>query len=176
MKRLITLVAVATLLPLTACTWKRTPVPIVGEMGSSALLVGSWAGEYSSTETGRRGSISFDLESEKDTAYCDVTMAPFIGNARVGPVVNTEMPNIRQQVMTEPLKIRFIRLGNYRISGTLEPYTDPDCGCTVTTTFIGSFAKPDRIEGTYTTVGSGMHQATKGQWSVKRQSIATSKE
>jgi hypothetical protein len=175
-KRFIALAALA-VLSLTACSWRRTPVPIVADVGSTALLVGSWSGEYFSTETGRRGSISFDLESEKDTAYCDVTMAPFVGNARVGPVIHSDVPVApSQKAINEPLKIRFIRLGNQQISGTLEPYTDPDCGCTVTTTFVGSFATGNRIEGTYTTVGHGLHLPTRGQWSVKRQAVASTRE
>jgi len=175
MKRFTALAALA-VLSLTACSWRRTPVPIVSDAGSTALLVGSWSGDYFSPETGRRGSISFELESEKDTAYCDVTMAPFVGNARVGANIHSDVPVVTsQKTINEPLKIRFIRLGNQKISGTMEPYTDPDCGCIVTTTFIGSFATPNKIEGTYTTAGAGT-QLAKGQWSVKRQAVATTKE
>jgi hypothetical protein len=150
-------------------------VPIVADAGSTALLVGSWSGEYFSAETGRRGSISFDLESEKDTAYCDVTMIPFTGNAHVN-ILHPDVPNVQPQLLAQPLKIRFIRLGDNRISGTLEPYTDPDCGCTVTTTFVGSFAEPNKIKGTYTTVANGVHQTTRGQWSVTRQTVATARK
>ena len=173
----ITALAALAALSLTACSWRRTPVPIVGDVGSTALLVGSWSGDYFSPETGRRGSISFELESEKDTAFCDVTMIPYVGNARVGANVHGDAPVIAsQKSINEPLKIRFIRIGDQRISGTLEPYTDPECGCTVTTTFIGSFAAPNKIEGTFTTVSTGMQQTTKGQWSVKRQTVATTRQ
>jgi hypothetical protein len=103
-------------------------------------------------------------------------MAPYYGQANVVPVLRGENAIPSQKAIGEALRIRFIRIGGNRISGTLEPYTDPDCGCTVTTTFIGSFAKTDKIEGTYTTVGNGLFHPAKGKWSVTRQAIATSKE
>ena len=176
MKRLMTIAAFALVMPLTACSWKRTPVPIYSETGSTALLVGAWSGEYSSSETGRRGSISFDLESEKDTAFCDVTMVPFTGNAQMGPVIRNDAPTAPSTSIAQPLKIKFIRLGSNRISGTLEPYTDPDCGCRVTTMFVGTVTGPNKIEGTYTTVGSGLYEPTKGRWAVERQVIAINRE
>ena len=176
MKRVMTIAALSFVLPLTACSWKRTPIPIYSETGATALLVGAWSGEYSSSETGRRGSISFDLESEKDTAFCDVTMAPLTGNAQMGPVVHHDGPTAAPVSIAQPLQIKFIRLGGNRISGTLEPYTDPDCGCRVTTMFVGMVTGPNKIEGTYTTVGSGLYEPTKGRWSVERRAIATNKE
>ena len=157
------------------CSWRRTPVPIISESGSTALLVGSWTGEYSSAQTGRSGSISFDLDSEKDTAYCDVVMTPKVGNFRVA----TETPEkqaIVQPAFPEPLKMRFIRVGDGRVSGTLEPYTDPDCQCTVTTTFEGTFYDPNKIEGSYITQGSATYKTTSGKWKViRKKTVASSR-
>ena len=174
MMRATRLAALTLLLPLAGCGWRRTPVPIVSETGSVALLVGQWAGEYSSTQTGRTGSITFDLASEKDTAFCDVVMIPkpqsvqVVGDLTSGPVV-------RQPVLAEPLQIRFIRLGDNRISGTLEPYVDPDCGCRVTTTFSGKFNGDDTIEGTFTSRAAGPEYAQAGgRWKVTRQKTQTS--
>lgn len=172
----MTFAVLAFVLPVAACSWRRTPVPIYSETGSTALLVGAWSGEYSSSETGRRGSISFDLASETDTAFCDVTMVPFAGNAQMGPIVQNDVPTAARTAVPQPLKIKFIRLGGNRISGILEPYNDPDCGCTVRTMFTGTVTGPNKIEGTYTTAASGLYQPTKGRWTVERQSIATNKE
>ena len=170
--------AVSTLmlaLAVAGCEWRRTPVPIISDIGSTGLLVGSWAGEYNSTQTGRSGSISFDLASEKDTAYCDVVMVPSIQTLRIATNTGTEGPTVRPQPTAEPLKLRFIRLGEGRVTGTLEPYKDPDCGCLVTTTFEGKFSATNTIEGTYVTTGSGFRQQTGGRWKVKRQNtISTS--
>jgi hypothetical protein len=162
-------IALAMTLAVAACGWRRTPVPIVSETGSTALLVGSWAGEYSSQQTGRSGSISFDLASEKDTAYCDVVMIPKVQTLRITSQEHPDVPIARPETLNEPLKIRFIRLGEGRLTGTLEPYNDPECGCKVNTTFEGRFTNENVIEGTYTTKGEGLHQETAGRWKVTRQ-------
>jgi hypothetical protein len=156
------------------CGWRRTPVPVLSDTGSTALLVGNWAGEYSSKETGRVGSISFELASEKDTAYCDVVMVPRTPvNATPAQANQAIQGGARLQAAGQPLKIQFVRLGDKRVTGTLEPYTDPDCGCRVVTTFVGVFTSPNTIEGTYTTRGTDMlHQTTGGQWKVTRQKSA----
>jgi hypothetical protein len=162
-----TAAAVAALAILSACAWKRTPVPIIADNGSSALLVGSWSGEYSSAETGRSGSISFDMASEKDTAYCDVVMTPkphtVQTTAREQPPVEIVNPEFAQ-----PLKIRFIRLGEGRVSGTLNPYLDPECSCAVNTTFEGRTIGANIIEGTFITRGDGVPTSS-GTWKVNRQ-------
>jgi len=164
-------IAIAFAAAAAGCTWRRTPVPLIAENGSTALLVGSWAGDYSSTETGRSGSISFELESEKDTAYCDVVMTPKVGNFRFSTEQRPDVPVVTPQALGEPLRIRFIRLGDGRITGTLEPYTDPECGCKVTTVFEGTLKGPDRIAGNYLTSGSDGYQS-KGKWTVVRQRVA----
>lgn len=158
---------------LSACSWRRTPVPIASETGSTALLVGEWAGEYSSSQTGRSGSITFDLASEKDTAFCDVVMVPKIRSMQVvGDQSNRGI--VRPQPPAEPLRIRFIRLGDNRISGTLDPYVDPDCMCRVTTTFEGRLTGPDTIGGSFSTRAAGSdYVATGGRWKVTRQKART---
>ena len=155
-----------------ACGWKRTSVPVISDTGSTALLVGSWSGEYSSEETGRSGSISFELASEKDTAYCDVVMLPTVQNVKIAVDPSGQTPVVRHPAPAEPLKIRFVRLGESRITGTLEPYTDPDCACTVSTTFQGRFTGANTIEGTYVTTGRALVQPTTGQWKVTRRTLA----
>jgi hypothetical protein len=46
------------------------------------------------------------------------------------------------------LRIRFVRVDGGKVSGTLQPYRDPDCGCSVYTTFEGT-VEGDVIEGTF---------------------------
>jgi hypothetical protein len=156
-------------LTVAGCAWRRTPVPIISDAGSTGLLVGTWTGEYNSAQTGRSGSISFELASEKDTAYCDVVMVPSIQRLRVANNTNPEGPSVRPIPLAEPLKLRFIRLGDGRVTGTLEPYKDPDCDCQVTTTFEGKFYGTNTIEGTYVTTGTVLHQQTSGRWKVTKQ-------
>jgi len=169
MRNLERAIVLALLLPVAACTWRRTPVPLLSDSGSTALLVGSWAGDYSSAETGRSGNISFELASEKDTAYCDVVMIPKIQTFRVATQEHPEVRMVRPETLTEPLRIRFIRLGEGRLTGRLDPYTDPECGCQVSTTFEGRFTNDNVIEGTYVTKGDGVYQTTSGRWKVQRE-------
>ena len=149
--------------------WRRTPVPVYSETGSTALLVGTWSGEYSSRETGRSGSITFEMASEKDTAYCDVVMVPKVHTFQIATHDRPDVQIAKTEANTPPLKIRFIRLGDGRVSGTLDPYTDPDCSCRVVTTFEGRITSANTIEGTYITRGAGVNQSSTGQWKVKRQ-------
>ena len=155
----------------TACSWKRTPVPIISDTGSSALLVGTWSGEYSSRETGRSGSITFEMASEKDTAYCDVVMIPKVQTLQVATRDQAQAQMMKPESLPQPLKIRFIRLGEGQVSGTLDPYVNPECNCPVNTTFEGRVVDANRIEGTFMTRGVGVQTAS-GVWKVKRQSRA----
>jgi len=55
------------------------------------------------------------------------------------------------------------------LSGTLDPYQDPDCVCTVITTFQGTFRDARTIEGTFSTVPSKPGgKVTGGKWKVTR--------
>jgi hypothetical protein len=156
------------------CSWRRTPVPVFSETGSTALLVGEWSGDYNSQETGRSGSISFSMASEKDTAYCDVVMVPKVHNVRITTTERPDVPLVKPEAMVEPLRVRFIRLGEGKLNGTLDPYTDPECNCRVTTTFDGQFVNADTIKGTYITRGSGLPRGYSGTWKVVRQRLQAS--
>jgi len=170
--RYISAAAVIALSVLSACAWKRTPVPVISDTGSSALLVGTWSGEYSSRETGRSGSITFEMASEKDTAFCDVVMVPKVQTLQ-STTREPQYQAMRGESLAQPLKIRFIRLGEGRVSGTLDPYLDPECNCSVSTTFEGRIVTANTIEGTFITRGAGV-QTSGGTWKVKRQAARAS--
>jgi len=132
---------------------------------------GTWSGQYSSEETGRSGSITFELASAKDTAYGDVLMVPRTHAVPPVPSEHPALPITQANNPSEPLTIRFVRMSGGSVSGTLDPYNDPDCGCRVITTFAGRFTDSTTIEGTYSTQGTGIgHQPSAGQWKVTRQS------
>lgn len=153
----------------SACSWRRTPVPVISDAGPTAALVGDWAGEYSGRQTGRSGSITFQLASDKDTAYGDVTMIPRAQAVQVPSRDPSEVSTARPQNATEPLAIRFVRMEGGTVSGTLSPYKDPDCGCKVITIFTGKFTSPNTIEGKYTTRGTDFgHESAEGRWRVTR--------
>jgi hypothetical protein len=145
-------IALVTPLLISACVRAISTVPVRGSEPAVAQLAGRWEGEYSSEETGRGGSITFQLRAGADTAEGEVVMTAR-GNARSTP---------------DGLTIRFVVVHGDEVSGVLAPYPDPDCGCTLTTTFRGVILA-DVIEGTFETTGVGFHHPTqRGRWRVVR--------
>ena len=162
-----------TLLPLlvftlSACGASRSPVPLVGASTDMTALTGEWAGEYSSGESGRSGSITFTLRSAGDSAFGDVVMIPSGLGRPVKPYNEGQIAEPNATAPTTVLTIRFVRVEAGRVSGTLDPYADPQTGGRLFTTFVGD-VKGNSIEGTYTTrLQSGVTQT--GRWSVLRRS------
>lgn len=153
-------------LVVAGCAGNPQPVLVVGEPASIANLAGRWTGSYSSSTTGRSGSIVFQLTAGRDTAFGDVLMTPAgaeepltrAGNGRAGE---------RAQTRPRLLTISFVQIGGDRVFGKLDPYLDPDCGCELLTTFDGRIAG-DVIEGTYATRHGHGGGAQQGSWRVKR--------
>jgi hypothetical protein len=157
----------------TACTIACTAASKAPEIGVTDRdfdlnpLVGEWRGAYSSTETGRSGTIAFTLRAGESSASGNVVMIPradsLLTEAERDLVTNVSTPG------REVLKIHFIRKEGGNLSGTLDPYRDPECACPVTTTFQGSFSDARTIEGTFTTVPSvAGRNVTGGKWKVTR--------
>jgi hypothetical protein len=146
----------------------QSPVSIVAERNDMSALVGNWSGEYSSAQTGRSGSIVFKLKSVSDTAYGDVVMIPravLTNTGTQGSPVLPAQPIAQGQVLT----IRFVRLEGSHLVGRMDPYTDPVCGCRLSTVFTGDFKGNGVIEGTFETSGAELsHPLTSGKWKVTR--------
>lgn len=151
---------------LSACGASRSPVPLVGASTDVTTLTGEWAGEYSSGESGRSGSITFTLRAAGDSAFGDVVMIPTGLGRPVKPYTEQPVAGSNVPAATTVLTIRFVRVEQGRVSGTLDPYADPQTGERLFTTFVGD-VKGNAIEGTYTTrLQSGATQT--GRWSVMR--------
>ena len=134
-------------------------------------LVGKWAGDYSSEQTGRNGEISFTLNAGDGEASGSVVMSPRADAAN--NVVAPDRHMIVGVVAAAPrqvLTIHFVRKEGSAVIGLLDPYIDPDCVCRVTTSFQGNFVNSRSIEGTYTTFGSELsHTPSIGVWKVRLQ-------
>ena len=164
MTRYIAVTAAATLL--AACAANQTPVPVVGHADDLAGLAGDWTGEYSSTESGRSGSISFTLRAAADSAFGDVVMIPVGWGRPLAPWRGETSPTPAQRPMTEVLTINFVRVEAGRVNGTLAPYADPQTGERLLTTFVGDLSG-NNITGTYVTrLPSGATQT--GRWTAQR--------
>ena len=156
----------AVALTAAACTARQASVPLVGAAADVNALVGQWAGEYSSTETGRSGTISFTLRAVGDTARGDVVMIPRGWNRPLQPWRDATVRPM-EQPSAEVLTIRFVRVTGNEVSGELAPYRDPGCGCALYTRFVGRL-QGDMIEGTFTTLQGEDAREQRGTWSAQR--------
>lgn len=158
--------AVAAGLALLVLGCAEAPAPQVAVSGSATALrelAGEWRGEYWSAESGRRGTIRFTLSAQADgSATGEVTMVaePRGRGGQAPPVV-------------EALPIRFVAATDGWVRGALEPYDDPVCGCSLSTTFTGRW-RGERIRGEFTSRGGGGHPTQAGRWRVKRLRTAVS--
>jgi hypothetical protein len=158
---------------LLACASKPTPVTVTGDAGDRASLAGKWSGEYSSSVTGRTGSIVFNLSPSGDAANGDVVMIPSgYGKAlsrydRTMSPTNTANTTMQNTDNSQVLTIRLVRVAADTVSGVLDAYRDPQCDCPVETTFTGRLTG-NTIEGTFTTRGSPSVAPQTGTWRVKR--------
>jgi hypothetical protein len=144
----------------------ENPAPVVPVGGTDvSALVGKWVGEYSSTETGRSGSIVIEFKSGGKVARGDVLMQPK-GYSATEPQGSDPL-----KTMPQVLQISFVNVEGGAVKGTMDPYTDPSCNCQVDTTFVGRVVG-DTIEGTFSTTPSGQNAPTAGRWKVTRQAPA----
>ena len=149
-------------LALMGCAWRGTPVPVSGDL---AGLAGEWEGMYSSTETGRSGTLSFKLDAATDSAFGDVWM----GAAEQQDIRQHDAPRV---VTARPhpaaaLQIAFVRARRGRLSGRLETYHDPVTGDPLVTVFDGA-RDGNEFHGTYTTRNERTGRVAHGDWTARR--------
>jgi len=157
------LLAVSTI----ACASRAPGIELSASDFDLTPLVGEWRGDYSSSETGRSGTIAFTLRAGESSASGNIVMIPradsLLTPAERDLLSNDSAPG--HSVLT----IHFVRKEGGNLSGKLDPYRDPECDCPVTTTFQGSFRDARTIEGTFSTVPSQPgHSVTGGRWKVAR--------
>ena len=158
-------VTVAAFATTIACA-RRTPGI---ELGSSDFdlnpLVGQWRGSFSSAQTGRTGTIAFNLNAGESAATGNVVMFSK-PDSLLTPEERDLAANVPERTV---LRIHFVRKEGGSVNGGLDPYRDPECDCTVTTLFTGTFTNSSTIEGSYTTVRSTPgSDIVSGKWKVVR--------
>lgn len=160
-------------LPLVLCSFivacssaPSHPVPVVGAPGDVAALAGEWDGSYEADDGSRAGSIDFHLRAGKDTAIGDVLMIPRDWGR---PLEAYDHPAGAVGEGTPPrtLIIRFVRVVGDEVSGRLDPYRDPECGCRLQTTFRGRL-RENVLEGDYQTYHEEGGRTVTGKWRAER--------
>lgn len=150
-------------LQVAGCGGRNPPVTVVGRAADLRALSGSWWGDYSSAITGRTGTIVFELQAGGDSAWGRVVMTP---RGAVGPIMPWQNPRSPLPAPRE-LTIRFVRVHNDQVSGSLATYADPVSGEPLFTVFQGRLAG-DTITGTYSTRPTAGPGDQTGQWRVVR--------
>lgn len=150
-------------LMLAGCAGTPAPVRLQGEPVATNSLAGLWEGEYRGAMPASRGTITFSMMADGADAYGDVTMfGP--GGQLLEPADRPEQHSAHSH-SPQSLRVDFVRMGLDGVTGTLEPYTSPECACVVTTTLHGTVVA-DTISGTYTSHGAKV--TTEGTWRAVR--------
>lgn len=163
------LTAVAAWVSLACATRRYTPVEVSANDFDLSPLIGRWQGEYHSDETGRSGEITFTLQPGEVSAYGDVLMIPKTPTRSAVPMNNQTVGVPALGTVRELLTIHFVRKEGNQVVGMLDPYQDPQCFCSVLTTFEGVFTDGQTIEGTFHTNGRDqIALSAQGVWKVRR--------
>lgn len=165
MNRAIALTLTAFAITTVACSRGTPGIELASSDFDLNPLVGQWRGSFSSAQTGRTGTIAFNLNAGESAATGSVVMF-----AKPDSLLDPEERELAANVPDRTvLKIHFLRKEGGSVNGGLDPYRDPECDCTVTTLFQGTFTNSTTIEGSYTTVrnkpGSDI---VSGKWKVTR--------
>ena len=155
-----------------ACKVAAPPVTVVGPVPDVAALAGHWSGEYASPATGRAGTIEFTVAARGDSASGVVVMVP-AGFAQPLRPWQGSVAGMDQRTGAAPslLTIHLVRISGNQVSGSLEPYADPETGERLVTTFAGRMSG-DTIAGTFTTTPGPAPEGSTGRWHVIRDTAA----
>jgi hypothetical protein len=139
---------------------------MVGAASDVNALIGQWDGSYDSNDGSRTGSIDFHLKAGADTATGDVLMVPRDWG-RPLEAYDRQAGTAADIPPARNLTIRFVRVKGDTVSGRLDPYRDPVCGCRLLTVFRGVL-KGDRLQGTYETLHEESGTTSQGTWKAER--------
>ena len=166
MKRAIAMTLALVTMTSTACARATPGIELRSSDFDLDPLVGQWRGDFVSSQPGRSGTIAFTLRAGESAASGNVVLFQK-PDSLLTPEEREMMANVPERTV---LKIHFLRKEGGSVSGALDPYHDPECDCTVTSTFQGTFTNPTTIEGEYTTVRAKPGtDIIRGRWKVIRQ-------
>jgi hypothetical protein len=143
------------------------PIPVQGETLEVRRLSGDWVGRYWSKDTGRHGTIRFNLPEQADTGHGEVEIT-------FSPALRMLQDNEVNKAEPKPctiLDITVVQVEGERVRGTIAPYWDPDCDCRARTVFDGKLSG-DRVSGTFSIQrASTDRRLLTGEWEAVRKEV-----
>lgn len=173
MRRTLLSSAVATVIASSAgCSLAMRPVPVSASHIQWEALGGEWRGTYEMEAYDRHGTIAFKLVAIEERASGEVLMIP----ERTGwPYTQNRpvpgQPPDRAAPRTELLTIRFVEAADGTLSGTMDPYWDPDRRCTAHASFSGVI-DGDFVSGRVSSVCEDDVKVLRGRWRARRNAAA----
>jgi hypothetical protein len=169
MRHVLVAAGVAIAIASTAgCSLAMRPVPVSASHIQWEALAGEWHGTYEMNGYDRHGTIAFKLVAIEEQASGEVLMIP----ERTGWPYTMNRPEAGQrpepvEPRTQLLTIRFVEASDGTLSGTMDPYWDPDRRCTARASFTG-VVEGDSVNGTVTSVCENDVGVLRGQWRARR--------
>jgi hypothetical protein len=169
MRRILaTIVAAGALCVPAGCSMAMRQVPVTASHAQWQALAGEWHGTYRMDGYDRQGTIAFKLVAVEQQASGEVLMIP----ARTGWPYTANRPTSGDlppsaEPRTELLTIRFVEVAGGVLSGTMDPYWDPDRKCTAHASFTGT-VEGDLASGTVTSVCENDVKTLRGEWRARR--------
>ncbi len=133
-----------------------TPAPVDGDPADLAAFVGEWVGGYTCAETGRRGTLVFRVVAGEDSVRAVVLMIPRA----------TEDDLVPEAI---PLAVHRVEVTGRSLRGVLARYDDPEWEIPLETSFGGTLAGGDHIEGYFRADGTQIDTIPQaGRWWATR--------
>lgn len=154
------------------CSLAMRPVSVSASHIQWEALAGEWRGTYEMNGYDRHGTIAFKLVAIEEQASGEVLMIP----ERTGWPYTMNRPEAEQrpgrvEPRTQLLTIRFVEASEGTLSGTMDPYWDPDRRCTAHASFTG-VVEGDAVTGSVTSVCENDVRVLRGQWRARRNRTA----
>lgn len=175
-RRLISSAVVVSLAVSAGCSLAMRPVPVSASHIQWQALAGEWRGTYRMDGYDRQGTIAFKLVAVEEQASGEVLMIPertgwpySMNHPSQGP------PTARPEPRTELLTIRFVEAADGTLSGTMDPYWDPDRRCTAHASFTG-IVDGDSVSGNVISVCENDVRVLHGRWRARRNATAPARQ
>lgn len=139
-------------------------VRVQGHSRDIRRIAGTWRGEFHS-QTGRVGTIFFDLKATSETAYGDATFDRVIPTPACTDM--TRPPETLQVRVPVVLQFGALATSEGSIGGWFRPYRDPDLSCWMDTWFEGHL-RGDTLSGSFFSRRTDTDTVRRGTWWAAR--------